>query len=152
MKYRPLSIYFLCIIMFFQAVSGVAGGLSLVIRPDGSILHMPVSSLAGSPFHNFLFPGFCLLFLLGIIPGLTCWGLFKKPKSRWFGYFNIYTNRHWSWAYSLYIGIMLVFWIDVEVIVVGYGSSLQAFYGLLGLFILVLALMPRVMKHYKIKK
>jgi hypothetical protein len=151
MKYRPVVVYILFILMFFQSVSGIAGGLVLVIGPDGTILHMPLSSLAGSPFHDFLIPGLCLLVLLGLIPGMTAWGLFRKPKSRWFGFFNIYTNRHWSWAYSLYVGLMLIFWMDIEVMVVGYGSLLQAVYGILGLLIVSLTLLPRVMKHYKLK-
>ena len=137
--------------MIFQAISGIAGGIALIATPDGSFLKMPVSSLSGSPFHNFLLPGLCLLLLLGIIPSLTSWGLLFKPKSRWFGFFNIYTKRHWAWAYSLYVGIMLIFWIDIEVMVIGYGSVLQAVYGLLGIFILIFTLLPRVMRHYKIK-
>ena len=152
MKYRPFAVYILCLLMFFQAVSGIFGGIALVIRPDGYILHMPVSSLNGSAFHNFLLPGICLLIFLGVAPGLTAWGLFSKPKSRWFGYFNIYTNRHWAWAYSLYIGIMLIFWIDIEVVVIGCGSILQIVFGLIGLITIILALLPRVMKHFKIKK
>jgi len=46
---------------------------------------------------------------------------------------------------------MLIFWIDIEVMVVGYGSLLQAVFGLLGLIIIVFSLLPRVMKHYKLK-
>jgi len=151
MKYRPFAVYLVCLIMFLQAISGIAGGLALIIRPDGSILKMPLSSLSGSPFHDFLIPGLSLFFLLGIIPALTTWGLFSKPKSRWFGFFNIYTRRHWAWSYSIYTGIMLIFWIDIEVMVVGYGSLLQAVFGLLGLIIIVFSLLPRVMKHYKLK-
>jgi hypothetical protein len=151
MKYRPFIVYILFLFMFFQSVSGLAGGFALVIKPDGSILNMPMSSLKGSPFNDFLLPGLCLLFLLGVIPGLTAWGLFRKPKSRWFGFFNIYTNRHWSWAYSIYVGLMLIFFIDVEVMVVGYGSLLQVVYGILGIFIVILSLLPRVMKYYKLK-
>ena len=152
MKNRPISVYILSFVMIFQALGGIAGGLSLIIKPDGSILKMPVSCLGGSPFHNFLVPGLCLLLLLGVIPGLTSWGLFSKPKSRWFGFFNIYTNRHWSWAYSLYVGIMLIIWIDVEVMVIGYGSILQAFYAAQGILIIILALLPGSMKYSKIKQ
>jgi hypothetical protein len=150
MKRRPISVYILSILMLFQALGGIAGGLLLIIRPDGSIMRMPVSCLTGSPFHNFLIPGICLFIFLGLMPALTSWGLFRKPKSRWFGLFNIYLKRHWSWAYSLYIGIMLIFWIDIEVMVIGYGSVLQGFYGMLGIVIIILALLPKTMKHYKI--
>ena len=152
MKHRPIPVYILSILLLFQALSGIAGGLSLVIKPDGSILNMPVSSLAGSPFKNFLIPGLCLFLLLGILPAITSWGLVFKPKSRWFGNLNIYKNRHWSWSYALCVGIMLIFWIYVEFLVMGYASNLQAFFGFLGILILILALLPSIMKYTKIKQ
>jgi hypothetical protein len=152
MKHKPIPVYILILLMLFQALSGIAGGLSLVIKPDGSILKMPLSSLAGSSFKNFFIPGLCLFLLLGVLPTITCWGLFLKPKSGWFGSLNIYRNRHWAWAYSLYTGIMLILWIDVEVMVIGYGSILQVIYAILGILILILTLWPGCMKYYKIKK
>jgi hypothetical protein len=152
MKQKPISVYILSSLMLFQAIGGIAGGLSLILSPNGSILKMPVTSLSGSPFKNFFIPGLCLFILLGLLPAITSWGLFRKPKTRWFGSLNIYMNRHWAWAYSLYVAIMLIIWIDVEVIVIGYGSLLQALYGILGILILILTLLPENMKHYKIKK
>ena len=44
----------------------LAGGVALVYRPDGSLMQMPVSWLAGSPFSDFLVPGLILGGLFGL--------------------------------------------------------------------------------------
>ena len=44
----------------------IAGGAALVSRPDGSVMQMPSSMLAGSPFSDFLFPGLILGGLFGL--------------------------------------------------------------------------------------
>ena len=45
--------------------AGLAGGLLLVVKPDGSILHADVSALAGTPFSDWLLPGLLLSTLVG---------------------------------------------------------------------------------------
>jgi hypothetical protein len=47
-------------------LGALAGGIALVVRPDGSVMHMPVSMLAGSPFADYLVPGLILGGLFGI--------------------------------------------------------------------------------------
>ncbi len=42
------------------------GGASLVNRPDGSTLGLPLSVLQHSPFHDFFVPGLLLLLLVGL--------------------------------------------------------------------------------------
>ena len=44
----------------------LAGGAALVSRPDGSVMQMPLSWLAGSPFPDFLIPGLILGGLFGL--------------------------------------------------------------------------------------
>ncbi len=44
----------------------IAGGAALVSRPDGSVMQMPLSLLAGSPFSDFLIPGLILGGLFGL--------------------------------------------------------------------------------------
>ena len=61
---------------------------------------------------------------------------------------NIYKNRHWAWTYSLYIGIMLIIWIDVQVYLIGYGENLQTLYALEGMLIVILTLLPANMKYF----
>lgn len=57
-----LSIAFLVLL----GVGALAGGIALVMRPDGSVMHFDVQLLAGSPFTDYLVPGLILGGLFGI--------------------------------------------------------------------------------------
>jgi len=60
-------------------VMALAGGAALVLKPDGSVMQMPVGWLSGSPFPDFFVPGLILggLFGLGSLAvavfSLRCW-------------------------------------------------------------------------------
>jgi hypothetical protein len=47
-------------------VGAFAGGVALVSKPDGSVMKLPLSYLAGSPFSDFLIPGLILGGLFGV--------------------------------------------------------------------------------------
>ncbi|MFI5227084.1 MAG: hypothetical protein ACHQ3P_10465 [Candidatus Limnocylindrales bacterium] len=47
-------------------IGALAGGIALVARPDGSIMHFDVALLGGSPFDDFLVPGLILGGLFGV--------------------------------------------------------------------------------------
>ena len=103
-----------------------------MIDPSGDLLQMPLSMLAGSPFDTFLIPGIILFSILGIFPMIVFYGLWKR------------TN--WAWTGALMVSAALIIWIGVEIWMVGYHPEppLQLIYGLLGLFLLVLVMMPSV--------
>lgn len=50
----------------FTGIAGVAGGLLLSIRPDGSLLMAKPSALVGSPFDDYRVPGILLALLVGV--------------------------------------------------------------------------------------
>ncbi|MEI7983103.1 MAG: hypothetical protein WCI71_15745 [Bacteroidota bacterium] len=54
---------------------------------------------------------------------------------------------HWAWTYSLYLGIMLIIWIMVEMVYIDY-DILQTIYGLLGVIIVIVALLPANMRYF----
>jgi len=61
---RPVSLYILLTIILFQGLSGMLGGLGLVLDPTGKSLSIPVAWLENSPFSDYLIPGlilFCLV-------------------------------------------------------------------------------------------
>jgi len=146
MKRKPFTIYLLTLLLAFQSLGGLFGGISLVASPSGAIMQMPISMLEGSPFSDFLIPGLILLVILGIFPGILAYSLISKPNWRWFGIFNIYKGIHWSWTYSLFLGIMLVIWILVEIVWIEY-DLLQTIYGLVGVTIIILTLLPANMRY-----
>jgi hypothetical protein len=126
------SLYILMALILFQGISGLFGGIALIIDPTGELLQMPLSMLDGSPFDTFLIPGIILFSILGIFPMIVFYGLWKR------------TN--WAWTGALMVSAALIIWIGVEIWMVGYHPEppLQLIYGLLGLFLLVLVMMPSV--------
>ena len=136
-KHTSYSLYTLIILMLFQGISGLIGGVALVIDPSGELLQMPLSMLEGSPFDTFLIPGIILLTILGIFPMCVVYGLWVR--------------LNWAWMGSLLVSAALIIWIGVEIWMVGYHTEppLQLIYGLLGLILLVLVLMPSVRNQFK---
>jgi hypothetical protein len=47
-------------------IGALAGGITLVAQPDGSVMGFDVAILAGSPFRDFLVPGLILGGLFGV--------------------------------------------------------------------------------------
>lgn len=124
-KKAPAGFYFLIILILFQGLSGIWGGTMLVLDPSGSLLQLPLQLLSDSPFQDYLIPGLILLILLGILPLVIVYALWKKVS--------------WSVSGALLIGIMLVVWIGVQILIVGYQDNppLQALYGSVGILILI---------------
>lgn len=151
-KRRPISFYLLVFLMIFLALGGLYGGLGLVIKPDGSILQMSITFLEGTPFDNYLFPGLILLFLMGIFPSFLIYPLFAKPDWKWAGFLNIYKNMHWSWTYSLYTGIILVFWMDFQLMIIGYGAAIQTVFSFYGIILIIVSLLPSLKKYYNLNE
>src|SRR6056297_781397 len=129
---KSYSLYSLMILMLFQGLSGLLGGIALVIDPSGELLQMPLSILVGSPFNTFLIPGIILLTILGIFPMIIFYGLLER--------------RIWAWTGALAVGIALIIWIGVEIWMIGYHSEppLQLAYGALGLILMGLIFLPSV--------
>lgn len=132
---RPKTIIVLMVGLVFQGLSGVAGGLALVVDPTGAMIGLPAEWLAGSPFDGYAIPGAVLLTLLGIVPSAVAIGVWMR--------------RSWSWAASLLVAVALLIWLAVEVAVIGYHAQppLQLIYGVVGALILGVTLMPSVRAH-----
>src|ERR1700690_3398401 len=56
----------LVVLLALLGVGAFAGGVALVSKPDGSVMKLPLSYLAGSPFSDFLIPGLILGGLFGV--------------------------------------------------------------------------------------
>jgi len=119
-------------LILFQGVSGLFGGFALVADPTGAVLSMPVTLLEGSPFDNFFIPGLILLTILGIFPVVVFYGIWMRAD--------------WAWTGALLVSTALIAWIGFEILMVGYHDDppLQLIYGLLGLILLGLVILPSV--------
>ena len=118
----------LCILLLsilgFTAFTAIVCGIMLWVRPDGSLMHMPASWLAQTPFSSYLVPGMVLCVVVG---GSALWALasmlLKKP---------------FALLVSMLAGVMLGGWIVVQYLLLRMYHPLQLVYLLLATAILVL--------------
>ena len=134
---RPLSVRLLVVLLVFQGLSGLAGGVALSLDPTGTGIGLDPAWLDGSPFPDYGVPGVFLLVVLGLGPlGAALLVIRDSP---------------WAWSAALLTGLVLVAWILVEIGIVGLQMRppLQLVYGLLGVGITALALHPTVREHLR---
>jgi len=148
-KRLPIPVILLIILMVFESLGALYGGIILIIDPTGSLLKMPLTMLSNTPFSNYFIPGIILGILLGVIPSFAAVGLVLRPRWKWANRINLYRDRHFGWSYSLYTGIMLNIWITIQIFLVGYGALIQTIYALVAIFIIIVCLLPVVMNHYQ---
>lgn len=148
---KSIEIYILVVTLAFLAVGALYGGISLMNDPSGESINLPVTFLEGSIFPNYLIPGVILFLTLGFFPLFLIFPLLFKPKWPLIDKLNVYKSYHWAWTYTLYSAIILIIWIDVQILILKTGSLLQGTFGLLGVFILVLSLSPRVKRYYRLQ-
>jgi len=146
-KGRPFSAWLLIILVFFLAIGAIISGPMLFLSPDGSYLQMSTDVLKNTPFSNYLIPGIILFVFIGLFPLLVGVGLAKIAWQA-MNFLNPFKKYHWGWTGSLAVGAILLIWIIVETVLIGYMSALQPIMGAWGVVILLLTLLPNVRKYY----
>ena len=103
----------------FLGLGALFGGGALVLAPDGHLLGMPTTLLAGSPFPSFLVPGIILFTCVGLAPLLAA---------------AITVRRHaFAPLAAVAVGLTLIGWVSVEMVVLaGPGSLAWTLYLVLG--------------------
>jgi len=152
MKRKTWLHYFLETLIIIQGVTALYGGGCLVLAPDGSLLGLPLEYLANTPFNGYFFPGFFLGFFLGLIPLTLVYTLWRRPQRPYMNVLNIYNDMYFAWTYTLYLGIVLIIYMDLQIMMIGYHSKLQVAYALLGVLILIITLMPEIKRYYELPK
>jgi hypothetical protein len=132
--------WLLILLLVFLSVGAFYGGISMLLDPSGRLLQASTDMLQGSPFRNFLVPGIVLLLFNGVIPLVAAVGLILRKPAAPLPWLPLFKTRHWAWTLALASGIILSTWIAVQIAMIGYWSEfpIQAFYGGLGLVIIVL--------------
>jgi hypothetical protein len=146
---KPAPLFILVFLILFLSIGAIARGGGLVLGPKGSIIPLPLNLLDRSPFSDYLIPGLILLLFIGVLPAVVFYGLLKKPNWKWIDVLNVYKDRHWSWTFAIFTGILLILWMDFQIMWVGYGAFIQMFCSFLAVLILGVALLPSVKEYFK---
>ena len=148
----PVFALVLIVLMFIMSIGSLISGALLFLSPGGKAMGMSTEMLSGTIFPNFLVPGIVLFIFLGIFPMLVGIGLIHKSDWRWARALNPFPAHHWTWTASIAVGIITLFWMIIELSLVGYISLLQPLVLLWGVVFLLLTTVPSVRKHYHVKK
>ena len=150
-KRRLFTFWPLVTLVFLIGVSALISGPMLFLAPDGHLMQWSVEVLKGSPFSNFVIPGIILFVLIGVYPLFVGYGLLTRTAWNGPNVINPFKQFHWAWIASVVVGIIMLIWIGVETLLLGYISFLQPVIMVWGLLILVLPLIPANRQYYSIK-
>ena len=145
----PLMAWILVVLVFIIGLGALISGAMLFAAPDGRLLQMSTGILAGTPFSNYLVPGLILFGFLGVFPVFVGYGLLRQPRWTWPEALNPSKTVYWAWTASWAAGAVMMIWIAVETILLGFISFLQPVIAAYGMVIIVLTLTPAVRIHYR---
>ena len=125
---RPITIILLIILLVFLGLGGFIGGIPMQMDPSGESMGLPPELLEGLPLNDFILPGLFLIVVMGIIPIIIAFGVWRRTR--------------WAWGATLAMGGVLVVWIVFQILLWGFPDPIQIFYLMLGLVILAMGLLP----------
>jgi uncharacterized membrane protein len=125
---RPHTLWALIGCLLFLSISGLAGGIVLLIDPSGAILSLPEDLLMNLPIDTFLLPGLYLVLVYGLLSPAIAYGLWKRAS--------------WAWQAAVILSIILLGWIIGQFILWGSPHIIQVVYFVLSLAMLILSLAP----------
>lgn len=129
---RPTALWLLLVVLGQLSVRALVGGAALVLAPDGRLVGLSTSPLAGTPFGDFLVPGLVLFVGFGVVPAAACYGLS--------------TRRPWGPLAAGGVAVALCGWLAVEWLVGFHRPTLAVNLGT-AVAILVLASRPSVRRR-----
>ncbi len=137
------------------AFIGFASAFGLLLSPSGSGMGLPLDLLDNTPLGDFTLVGLFFAAFYGVLPTLATYGLLTQKRWRWTDVINRWTGQHWAWTASALLGVVLLLWIAIEIILLGFlsgiGGVLQVLMAALGVWILVLAFRPSVRSSMKLE-
>jgi hypothetical protein len=125
---HPATVWALIGCLLFLSISGLAGGIGMIMDPSGGSLSLPDDLLAGLPIDTFILPGLYLVVVYGLLAPIIAYGLWKRAA--------------WAWAAAVVLGIILLGWILGQFILWGSPHIIQAIYFVLSLAMLILSWVP----------
>ncbi|MDX1417389.1 MAG: hypothetical protein R3293_24505 [Candidatus Promineifilaceae bacterium] len=123
---RPYTVWALIGCLLFLSISGLAGGIGMLIDPSGASLALPADLLVDLPIDTFILPGLYLVVVYGLLSPVIAYGLWKRAP--------------WAWGAAVVLSIILLGWIIGQLILWGSPHIIQAVYFVLGLAMLILSM------------
>jgi hypothetical protein len=75
--------------------------------------------------------------------------LLMKPESKIADRVNIFKDMHWSWSICIYIALILIIWLQLEMMFIHSVHWSHTFYMFYAIVILLIALLPQIRNFYK---
>ena len=145
---RPAILWLLVFLLVFLALGGFYGGISMLVDPSGRMLQMD-GVLPLLPVPDYFLPGLFLLFVMGLFPILLTYGLIKQPVWSWADSLSTWSGHYWAWTGSVGVGVVLVLWLAVQAILIGFQWPIQYITLVNGVLIILVAVIPNVQKYFK---
>ncbi|MDO3628234.1 hypothetical protein [Mucilaginibacter sp. BT774] len=92
------------VLLIFNGIGALYGGLMMIIYPDGSGIHLPKDLLGHSIFNSYLMPGIVLLLVNGILSFYV------------FG--AVLFNHKKLWRLVAFQGIVLIVWLIIQIFMI----------------------------------
>ena len=115
----------LILLTLFTGITALAGGLMLMLWPDGSAMQLPLGQLNAPLFSNYLIPGVILFFVVGGMNMAALVAILRKKQGR----YNL----------SMVAGVMIIGFIIGELLFVSELHWLQFLYLGIGLLTVLTA-------------
>lgn len=144
---RPSVLYIQALLLLVLSINALFAGFLMITGIQAAGIGMSVDELKNTPFNSFLIPGLILFFFNGVFPLFTLIGVLFKPNWQWPNSINLYKDKHWAWACTVYVGVITITWILVQITMIQF-SILQPIVAGIALLILVLALTPSMMRYF----
>ena len=136
---RNILLGFICLCLLYLGGGGIYGGLSFMIDPSGKSMEMAPEVIKSIPISNFFIPGIFLFLIFGIIPLITTTGLILKHGLPFIKINKDKPKHNWAWHSAYLTSMALVFWILIQLFLIGYGHPLQVM--LLGVGVIMFILL-----------
>lgn len=145
--HRPFALWILAVSLVFLALGGLYGGIAMLTDPSGGSLQMAeILPLLLVP--NYILPGLFLIVVMGLAPLWLTYGLLMHPNWRWVDTWSRWSGYYWAWTGTLALGLVLMLWLIVQALLIGYRWPIQYVTTTNGLLILLLVSVPGVRKFF----
>jgi hypothetical protein len=144
---RPGPVWAAAGALGFVGVTGVAGGIEMILYPRGNQF-VDGDWLAGIPLiDSYRVPGLVLAGGIGGGATAACLGLLRRPHVNLLVPVEQRTGQHWSWAATRLAGGALSAWLLTELLLIPDRSAVEAVYAAAALALLGLPALPSFRDH-----